>query len=359
MKRKRRSRPLANDSKRQKLEDPAHPRIVTALLRKHYTSVQTLREYLVSHLYQKSRRRANKLKYLGTEANLDRFSLANADVVHLLDSTLVGTFDRPSLLESTEDLDGSLTLFTQQITATSTSHHSSVAKLTQAEIVDFTIWSIFRGSRGVRTPNHLLCYGYQSNAAGASRGISLAAAPGIPGIFRAQDNGNVETLKSHPWTCLYDILAMDADRLIHSLLTVTSVFVPVVGGKGFRQLSGIPLTEVTPLPYEPSTADGEACVMRKWQRNIMPSEGNPSSYRKPSAIRFPRHRMLYARPERYRDSDIRLGLPRKHVLERIKDVTDRDQTIHIMKYVFPHLMDSVTVEYSRMQGQSFYRKTLQ
>ncbi|KAL9066059.1 MAG: hypothetical protein Q9157_007267 [Trypethelium eluteriae] len=56
---------------------------------------------------------------------------------------------------------------------------------------------------------------------------------------------------------------------------------------------------------------------------------------KPAAIRFVRHRMLYARPTLNGKGDVHLGLSHIHVLNRCRDLHDGRQTQYVMHHVFP------------------------
>lgn len=54
-----------------------------------------------------------------------------------------------------------------------------------------------------------------------------------------------------------------------------------------------------------------------------------------NSIRFVRHRMLYGKPIMNAHGHVCCGLRHIHALNRSRDVNDRHQTIHIMKYIFP------------------------
>jgi telomerase reverse transcriptase len=57
--------------------------------------------------------------------------------------------------------------------------------------------------------------------------------------------------------------------------------------------------------------------------------------RRPSEIRFVRHRMFYAKAALNGKANVRLGLRHIHVLNRYPDLSSFEQSVHIAKYVFP------------------------
>jgi telomerase reverse transcriptase len=57
--------------------------------------------------------------------------------------------------------------------------------------------------------------------------------------------------------------------------------------------------------------------------------------RRPSEIRFVRHRMFYAKAAHNGKHNTRLGLRHIHVLNRYADTTSVEQSVHITKYIFP------------------------
>lgn len=84
--------------------------------------------------------------------------------------------------------------------------------------------------------------------------------------------------------------------------------------------------------------------------------------RRPSEIRFVRHRIFYAKASMNSKANVRLGLRHIHVFNRYPDTLNLEQSVHIAKYMFPkqfglHNVFTSTVD-SRETSQAFKDYTL-
>ncbi|KAI7488359.1 hypothetical protein KC351_g2021, partial [Hortaea werneckii] len=304
---------------------PAAPTL--PLLRHYYPEVLSLRQYLASGGHGTSRKRRRKiLQYGNTDGVVDHCQ-ADASIVHLLDTTLIGI---PKVVRpvAVEDVDKDITIFTQQVNNSTTSISATQGALKQGEIVDFAIWQLFRRNLSSSKPSHILCHGYQRTA---NNGGEIAVVPGVPGIYSNSPNTHVEALKSHPWTELPALLGSGAEHHLSELLLDCAVFVPVAESSNLNQLSGSPMCELKPAK-EHGFGVGPAAkriddIASKGKTKIPCGRGL-------SEIRFVRHRMLYARPNLASKGRPRFGLPFLHVLNRCADMSEK-QTLHLIKYIFP------------------------
>ncbi|EMC91354.1 hypothetical protein BAUCODRAFT_80286 [Baudoinia panamericana UAMH 10762] len=354
-KRKRKMQGHDDPSKRQKVEDSAATHPTAPLLRNYYPSVSTLRSYLASQLITPKKRRKRLLQYgRGDGAG----SACDAALVRLLDCTLVGSFNRSSADGDLAAYDQDVTVFTQQVSEATKSIGPTQGAFKQSETVDFVIWALFfRRPRGSRRPSHVLCHGYQRTTT-AVNAVQLNLVPGVPGVLSNCENQHVRTLKQHPWTALPSLIGSTADRTISALLIECGVFVPAGDTSNLVQLSGVPMSELQ--DRRPSI--GEAAKDSKAKR-VEDRQENSARYRGLSGIRFVRHRMLYAKPSHTSTGQPRPGLPFMHVLSRLRNTPDACETVRIMNKDHErrrkgNLAGSVTVEFSRLPGQSFYRKML-
>lgn len=176
----------------------------------------------------------------------------------------------------------------------------------------------------------MLCKGFGRSAAGVRDGLEPAVAPGIPGISVHGENAYVRVLKGKPWTELPALIGKGADRIVSSLLIEHGLFVPVAGSSNLNQISGVPLHELKSLPSVlPRLPNGKETPERAGTSN------RPSSGYKFSAIRFLRYRMMYAKPNLNSKGNVTFGLSYSHVLSRLQDINNLDETVHLMKYIFP------------------------
>lgn len=358
MRRKRRS-DTTRDSKRQRLDERhavQHP--IVPLLQQYYQEVHSLRTYLVSRLPKSSKKRRRRLLHYGLQVVNDDSIVVEHSVVELLDSMLVGSSNRVPTQEVNQ-LDGDISVFTQQVSETDVTVSPSAGRLRQAEvgnsvvflylvspnlsrkyvetsfdgtnkpqIVDFAIWSLFRRHAGFHKPSHLLCHGYQRSA-GAANGVDACPVPGIPGVFSVAANDYVRELKEPPWSNLPDLLGRGADRMLSDLLKDCGLYRPVAESSNVRQICGIPLSDLKATSNQ---------VKMKDLGNV---EGNVSGTKQRGAkrglsdLRFLRHRMLYARPSLKTSGAVCFGLSHSHILSRYRNLGDPAETIHVMKYIFP------------------------
>lgn len=65
------------------------------------------------------------------------------------------------------------------------------------------------------------------------------------------------------------------------------------------------------------------------------SKTTAATLRSPSNIRFVRNRMFFAQPSLNGNGIIKFGLHSIHVLNRCNDITNKEETIHILKYILP------------------------
>jgi telomerase reverse transcriptase len=123
MKRKRASK-AQRATKKPKLDDdpqPSHP-----LLRKYYADVVTLRQYLVSRLKKKRRRR---LQQYGQDP-----STSEAAVSQLLDVTVVGTFGPVHVQDESIIVEEDISMFTQQLSDSGVTSSLTSGSLKQSEV---------------------------------------------------------------------------------------------------------------------------------------------------------------------------------------------------------------------------------
>ena len=98
------------------------------------------------------------------------------------------------------------------------------------------------------------------------------------------------------------------------------------------QISGIPLSDLTaqkqaswqlPIAHpRPSRAQTGPVERQCKQRSL-------------ADIRFVRYRMLYAKPTLSGNGNPRVGLNDIHILQRLRDVGNDAETLHVAKYIFP------------------------
>lgn len=153
----------------------------------------------------------------------------------------------------------------------------------------------------------------------------------MPGLWSSGSNRHVEALKAHPWAAIPRLLGKGADAILSDLLLRCGVFESVSQSNNLSQMSGPPLCDLKPFPRLAKVHDTTPEPERTSKRA---SAAVGIAQRGLSDIRFIRHRMLYAKPglnERAQP----VGLGRAHVLSRYLDVDDEQQTVHVLKYIFP------------------------
>ena len=323
----------------------------------------TLRDYLVSKLSKSSKKRQRKLLRYGRNCTGGVEANSDASVAQLLDSTVVGSFNHAEIRD-VESIDKDITIFTQQLSESDATISPTQGALQQSEvgigiglcisqtfypllsssrtnasanhpqIVDFTVWLLFRRHQGPYKPPHVLCHGYQRYAAGHDNSAELAPVSGVPGVFSNNVNPHVQTLKEHPWNNLPSLLGKGSEGITSDMLVQCGIFQPVGSSSNLTQLSGLPLCELkalepAQLPKEQNSPEENESEERK-----CPS-GVSGGKRGLSDIRFVRHRILYAKPTSSAREKIHFGLNHAHVLNRYHDTNNEAETRHVMNYIFP------------------------
>jgi telomerase reverse transcriptase len=267
-----------------------------------YPTVLSLRHYLIARLPTRSARRKRFLQLF-----------QNSDTDQVLDRWRVGVSQTPAaeeqLARSTD-----FVAFTQTHTQIATHQTGRSPTCSLEEVLDFTIWYLFKQCPSGNSPRHVLCNGLQ-------RGVAPAGATIVPGIGQVHPNDNLSLLKSAPWQMIFAVLGADGHSIFSGLLLDCGLFSSLDDrAANYYQVSGRPLPDLT------STKS--------------PSFGKPAAAsvvqaRKPSAIAFVRNRMLYAKASLTTKGQVKFGLKHIHVFERCSDLNDEVQTIHIMKHMFP------------------------
>ncbi|CAI6341564.1 unnamed protein product [Periconia digitata] len=331
----KRPRQAANQSPTATTSCIQHP-----VLARLYPKVVSLRHYLLSQLPTSSKNRRRKIAHLGVQQVPDNgddkndnsvdisTSAIDTEVAKLLDSILVGVAskhvtDATIVTDIAKEHDQDLQTFSQQLSSGSTGGTFKPGYFLQAEIVDFVIWRLFRRCTSYK-PSHLLCRGFQRSGGRGPEKTNHV----IPGMHSYQRNANVETLKSPVWRRLHAVLGKSGERIMMDLLTDCGIFSPLDGGHGnYFQLSGLPLSEVqSELDFVPIPNEGTSTT----------KTSDPSNeVRSPSSISFVRIRMLYARAALNGKGGVRFGMRHIHVLNRCPDLENKEQTVHIMRYIFP------------------------
>ncbi|USW57953.1 Putative telomerase ribonucleoprotein complex - RNA-binding protein [Septoria linicola] len=326
MKRKRTSRTAQSSNKKRKTDEALVRRPQHALLHKYYPEVVTLRQYLASRLPKKRRRR---LQQYGQDADQEH----DLRLACLLDQTLVGVFHHIQI-DDNSFADDDITLFTQQVSECDAAPSLTPGRLKQPEIVDFVIWMLFRKQNNNLRPQHLLCQNYQKYVRPNDDGPGPDIVPSIPGVYSSGRHDNVETLKSHPWTAVPDLLGRGSERILGDVFMDCGLFTPIGDSNNLVQLCGQPMSDLPVLcAFDRHDVADDAALDES-----APSETQRQQDRRRgfADIRFARHRMLYARPSLNAKGAVRFGLHHVHVLNRFREVGERAQTHHIMKYIFPY-----------------------
>jgi telomerase reverse transcriptase len=146
----------------------------------------------------------------------------------------------------------------------------------------------------------------------------------LPGVVRQHPNDNVETLKSQTWSDIVQLLGEDGESIMSSMLLDCGLFVRLKGGKdNYYQLSGIPLTQM------------EHVGKKTGKKHHPVASDRGQHVTQPSAIRFVRNRIFYARPALSANGNVKFGLKHVHVLERFPEANRFEDTVQVMKYIFP------------------------
>ncbi|KIW03271.1 hypothetical protein, variant 1 [Verruconis gallopava] len=327
---------------------------------KHYFSrVTTLREHLASDLRERfpSATAAQVLDRLATQAD--------HRVTNLLDSVLVGcrtsAADRRAHRERRAK---DLISFTQQLPSSTIGSSAGAgpgAGAAQLEVVDFVVWLLFRRNQLVTRPQHLLAQGFDRlsavHAQARPGGLNaVSALPSIPGIVCTFANPHVEFVTSAAWCALLRLLGPGGDIVMVDLLLECCLFLPLSPSpsdssgsrnvRSLKQFSGVPLSSLQPCAsLVAASADASVAPNRASDVALRPAapgaltsvaqSGANTLSRLPSQIRFVRNRMFFAQPSVSANGRIKFGLHSIHVLNRYPDFRDKEQTVHVLKYIFP------------------------
>ncbi|RMD43955.1 hypothetical protein DV735_g1255, partial [Chaetothyriales sp. CBS 134920] len=325
---RKRSKPATPACRSPRLGAPA------SLLARYYPTVVSLKDFILRRLPPSCRVKRKKIE-----------TVSSASVHSLLNTTLVGILTESD--PATQKLHATqLTAFTQSQRASAKKHSSgstSSQTCSLAEVVDYAVWSLFqRGPRAYGKPRHLLCNGLQrASPAGRNKSDDNSDSLVCTGIVRQHPNPNIDSLKTAPWLDLFSLLGSHADAIFINLLLDCAIFISLSGGsQNYYQMSGIPVSDLKPLP-----SDGS------------PSQTQPSR-RRPTAISFARNRILYAKSSLNAKAQVRFGLKHVHVFQRYNHWQDDLETVHIMKYVFPSQFGLPNVFTSALDGQGSGRQPL-
>ena len=115
------------------------------------------------------------------------------------------------------------------------------------------------------------------------------------------------------------------------LLVDCALFYPSTSDSSrLRQLTGVPATQISLL----SQASAPKALPQIVQKRIS-EPSNATAGRRLSSIRFVRSRMFYARPALNAQGNVGFGLRHIHAFNRFPKCEDEEQTLHVIKYVFP------------------------
>ncbi|OQO08842.1 hypothetical protein B0A48_05732 [Cryoendolithus antarcticus] len=305
--------------------DPNYP--TKPLLAQYYSEVHSLRTCLVSRLPKSSKKRRRRLLQYGRDNAPSSASIFDTELASLLDTTIVGTSEQVAVA-TLADVENEISVFTQQLTETDISVLSNTGSLQQSEIVDLTVWRLFKRDSGGRRPAHLLCLGFQRSPL-AANGDEVPAAAGIPGVYLCGPTRFASQLRAPPWTGLCDLLGRGGDRIISELLMYCGLFSPINGSSNVMQICGTPMSELKAAPR--LTASHPTDLLAR----VEGSRVSKTSSAGISEIRFLRHRMLYAKPLLKACGRVRYGLSHAHVFSRCRNIDSASELVHVMQHMFP------------------------
>ncbi|KAK5122386.1 hypothetical protein LTR85_003970 [Meristemomyces frigidus] len=238
MKRKRKSSSAGEANKKPKLDRAASSEATLPLLRQYYPQVLTLRHYFATRLSKASKKRRRRVLQYGLSQQGNAHESVDPAVTRLLDTTIVCTFNQLNVTDL-ESIDTDITVFTQQLSDSTTTISPTQGALKQSE----------------RTANN---------------GADLEIVPGIPGIYANNHNSHVQTLRQQPWSALPSLLGTGAERIISDLLLDCSTFTPLGQSSNLTQLSGTPMCELKTLQTRPAPPDHLSV-----ERPSMTTKGRP------------------------------------------------------------------------------------
>lgn len=307
-------------------DDPYNSsRVNHPVLKCYYKDIYTLRTYLTKVTPRLSQRRRDALSKIDENGQ--------NELSELLD-TIVVTTNSPPSTHTRDELARDLAIFSQQVPQSTLGSGSVPEPSLQLEVVDYVIWLLFRRCKSSSKPANLLCQGFERASGPGNKKQNMSLASGIPGIFCQYPNKSIEAVTTPVWCQLLSALGRGGDLVMLDLLVDCSLFSPAAGHEGLQQVSGAPISQ---LPMWKKLKGGVIVGQEEKNKRLLPQPLNQksSASREWSAIRFVRSRMFYARPTLNEDRKVRLGLRHIHVLNRYHDRESEEQTVHVMKYVFP------------------------
>jgi telomerase reverse transcriptase len=247
----------------------SHENVVKhSILTQYYPRVLTLGEYLRSKLPSNSKARIKRIISLesGSESvhGADKEG-KNGYLGNFLVSTLVGVLEEDkqrkderwaqwtSYSQLADNSDATVRTWDREEECSQSEVGSSSSQLyltvvaieatmtnQDAQIVDFTIWQLFKNSSksGSRV-QHLLCQGYRKDLNFHAIHHNENATSAIPGVISAYPNHHVTTMKSFPWPQVLVLMGREGHRVMIDLILDCGIFVAVESGQGnYNQLSG-------------------------------------------------------------------------------------------------------------------------
>lgn len=271
-----------------------------------YTKVLTLRDYLLTRLPPASRVRRKKLQ-----------ELSNPIHNSLLDTYLVGISSDPSTKIKQQRVREFVT-FTQTLGSTRRCHTGQGQSSSVEEVVDFVVWLLFRNCPlASARPRHILCNGLQKGAVAQHEHVNPLTTLAIPGVVQQHPNENLDILKRSPWDQYLALLGAEGEAILTSLLLDCGLFIQLEqSSDNYLQVSGTPICDLN------SSASFSA-------------SGLSDLPRKPSEIFFIRNRILYAKPSLNKQGNVHFGMKHIHVLQRYSLLDQPEQTLHVIKHIFP------------------------
>ncbi|EPQ64549.1 Bgt-2774 [Blumeria graminis f. sp. tritici] len=324
-KRKRR-RPYdaAGNHKRPKVEQLAL--VQHDILRRYYTHIFTLREYIIDKLPIRSK---NNGKKRWIDEKFDQSEEAKI-CTEFLDTTYIG-------VTQTEELSQEYMLKQWDIFAQKSGHQKSYKshsnRRLQDEIVDFSIWLLFsRTLSSIGKGQHLLIQGYRKCSEFYSCNRQENENYSIPGVTSIYPNSYVDSMKASPWPQILAKLDGYGEKIMLDLIIRCGIFRPVANSPcNLYQTSGFPLDQACHIQSAESKQEISALVSPKQE------------LRTPSNIRFIRNRLMYARPKLNSKGEIRLGFRHTHFFNRYPIARESSENVsrigqnssYILMFMFP------------------------
>ncbi|RMZ73943.1 telomerase reverse transcriptase [Pyrenophora seminiperda CCB06] len=314
------------------------PSATHPVLQRLYPQVLTLRHYLLSRLSGSSKNRHRRIAQLGHAATPQGPIPTHAldpDLADLLDSVLVGSLasaEPDKQAQADQERNQDINAFTQQRSQGTPGGTFKLGYYRQPEIVDFVIWCLFKRSSSYK-PAHLLCHGFQRTGnAHREQNVNHDPTCSIPGLQECYRNSYVRTLKEPLWCRLHALLGQNGDRIMMDMLLDCSIFLPIKANIGnYYQLSGPPVSDIDPGGLQKNSTENTSVGTEPGAKPVNSNSENKA----PGAIAFVRSRMLYAKAALNAKGGVRFGMRHIHVLNRFPDRNDKQQTVHIMQYIFP------------------------